>query len=348
MKFSSIIPKWIDVPTKAAELGEEWSGQAERIRKVLEQHPVGVDSELWWHPLEGNIWINEGDAARGDHKDLQKALETTDGINGVMVVDEARPEDKQEWVKVAMAPRGIGEMLQFLPAQYLKGIPSAPSPLAATLATGLLGAGLGYGAGWLGEKLMPDDWQRGRLRKNLAIAGGLAGALPGMMWAGVNHANGRSILDSWPNGDAPPVPVPAWYNRADYQVPEHVKQAMDGLSSRTSMLGGPDIQVDKFNNVVWNDPYVASQLTPQMQAAATGIMTGAAHLAGGGQTAKLISPMDVARFSLGMGSGYLSGAMLGSVAGKMLGAPPHVQDTLKQTGLFAGLLVNLVPKVFGA
>ena len=86
-----------------------------------------------------------------------------------------------EWVKVAYSPvlRKALTYLNFFPGKYPGGIPNAPSPLAATLTSGLVGAGLGYGTGYLAEKLMPKSWGRGKLRRTLAILGGLGGATPG-------------------------------------------------------------------------------------------------------------------------------------------------------------------------
>jgi hypothetical protein len=49
--------------------------------------------------------------------------------------------------------------------------------------------------------------------------------------------------------------------------------------------------------------------------------------------------MDVARISAGMGSGYLSGAIVGKVLGTLTGMPGSTQDRLKQT-----VAINIVGK----
>lgn len=344
-------PCWRLVPEKAAAMGQALLDQAEEIRTALADAPKLQDSEIWWQPELQEVWINEGDATDADHANkVKSALESMSFIAIVTRNDEARPPNHaaEGWVKIAMSPRTFGEILQFLPAQQLRGkIPSAPSPLAATLATGLLGAGLGYGAGWLGEKMLPREWERGRLRKTLATIGGLAGAVPGLAWGTVNAINGHGPTSSWPFEGGTPIDRPDWAVAAHQLATPDMQKASEEFRSHTSLLGGPDIPLNRFNDVVWNDPDVSSQLSPQMQAAATGIMTGAAHLAGDGQKAKLVSPLDVARFSLGMGSGYLSGALLGAFAGRVLGAPQETQDRFKQMGLFAGAINNLVPRIFG-
>jgi hypothetical protein len=63
------------------------------------------------------------------------------------------------------------------------------------LGGGLIGAGLGYGAGWLGSRILPKSWDRSRLPKTLAILGGMAGMSPGLATMGFNAANGKSLGD---------------------------------------------------------------------------------------------------------------------------------------------------------
>jgi hypothetical protein len=57
--------------------------------------------------------------------------------------------------------------------------------------------------------------------------------------------------------------------------------------------------------------------------------------------------MDVGRMAAGMGSGYLSGALVGKALGLMMGMPESTQDKLKNTGMFAGIVANMVPIAFG-
>ena len=49
----------------------------------------------------------------------------------------------------------------------------------------------------------------------------------------------------------------------------------------------------------------------------------------------------------GMGSGYMSGALVGKALGTMMGMPQERQEQLKSTGLWAGMIANLVPIAFG-
>ena len=49
------------------------------------------------------------------------------------------------------------------------------------------------------------------------------------------------------------------------------------------------------------------------------------------------------RMAVGMGSGYLSGALVGKSPGALTGMPDSAQDELKSVGLWAGIAKSLVP-----
>jgi hypothetical protein len=76
--------------------------------------------------------------------------------------------------------RGLGELSGYLPGGQLSwSIPGVPRHLQGMLGGGLLGAGLGYGAGWLGSRMLPASWNRERLPRTMAILGSLTGVAPG-------------------------------------------------------------------------------------------------------------------------------------------------------------------------
>jgi len=47
-----------------------------------------------------------------------------------------------------------------------------------------------------------------------------------------------------------------------------------------------------------------------------------------------------------MGTGWLSGMLVGKTLGALAGLRPESQKTLQQTGVWAGVLTNVVPKLF--
>jgi hypothetical protein len=82
-------------------------------------------------------------------------------------VNRVQPDVKQEedfgegcWVKIAASNtlQRLGEVLHWTPSRTpVTGFEGRP--LAAQIATGLLGAGLGYGAGAIGEQLIPERFR---------------------------------------------------------------------------------------------------------------------------------------------------------------------------------------------
>lgn len=100
------------------------------------------------------------------------------------------------WVKVAYSQtlRRAGELLNFFPGQYPGGVPNAPSPLAAMLTSGLIGAGLGYGGGRLLEATLPEGYGK-KLGRTGALLGGAVGMAPGAVWGAANTMTGRGFND---------------------------------------------------------------------------------------------------------------------------------------------------------
>ena len=56
--------------------------------------------------------------------------------------------------------------------------------------------------------------------------------------------------------------------------------------------------------------------------------------------------MDMGKITAGMGSGYLSGMIVGKVLGALTGMPETTQNRLKSTGMWAGMLANVAPIMF--
>jgi hypothetical protein len=266
-----------------------------------------------------------------------------------------------EWEKQGRSDflHQLGQYMNMIPGQYPGGIPNDPAPLTAMLVGGLAGAGLGYGAGFLGESVLPRHWRRGNLRNTLAAAGGAVGMLPGATWGAINASDGRNFNDNTLfQQPAGPNPVEDYSDVTQHfkvldHIPPELQQEVKMSFKQAAELhpgagfAGPGIDIDKFIHDVWEDPRVAGPLSRREQAAATGLLYGAANLPGKRNT-QIVTPFDVARMAAGMGTGYLSGMLVGKALGIMSGMPDKTQDTLKTTGMYAGLIANLVPLVFGA
>ncbi len=353
---------WRRVPELMLELYEKSAGVAAEVRTARETLPPLMPGygNVYWNADTKELWVVSGDSDERDVCDAWKRkLGKIPGVESVRVEAEYSPLGKEEhhpgpWVKVAGKPplQTAGEALNFFPNAVNKLVPGLQSPLGATLTGGLIGAGLGYAGGTALETLMPESWEHKRLRRTLALLGGLGGASPGLLWGAVNHANDKSPLDGWPLNDPATPPGPPPLERIYEPIfsgkgttGKPFTRKFGSFESETG-LGGPGINVNEFNQIVWTDPRVAGRLSPVMQAATSGLLTGAATLAGQDGQAKLITPWDVGRMAAGMGSGFLSGALVGKALGVLTGMPEPVQDRLKQTGMWAGVIANMVPLAF--
>lgn len=318
---------WQAVPWLALSWAEDLLPLVDGVRKKAAADGRAM---LWCHP-----------------ETHQTAPEPSDTENEPWV-----PIKAAEWA-VEDVGRPIGHALQIVPnaANRLVG---GPTPLASMLAGGLLGAGLGHAGGWLGEKAVGDDvLEPGKLRRTGRITGALLGLLPGLALGGLGMAarsdQGKNPWSAWvePN-------LLAGQKQASEE--EEIDQfflvrrqpggfvSCDDLSKRADedMTGifVETIPVDAFNRVVWRDPY----LTMPMRAAASGLVESASQVQGGIPT---VSPFDVARIAVGMGSGLLSGIAVGRVLGAVAGLHPEAQNKLQQAGAIAGLIKAVVPMAYG-
>lgn len=216
-----------------------------------------------------------------------------------------------------------------------------PRPLSSMLMGGLAGAGLGYVGGSLIEGLS-DKFEKNKLRRMLAILGAGAGAVPGGLWALSNTDRfGPKGLISDSDG------IVKW-NSVKELLPdstpneEFYKAAYDGFGMNALGFNENPIPVDDFGRVLWSydDPY-----TPfSTRAAASGLVDAASSLRG---NSSIVMPSDVARMAVGMGSGYMSGTLVGKTLGALAGLKPEAQRALQQAGTWAGMLNTVMPMAFG-
>lgn len=279
-----------------------------------------------------------------------------------VLIKYSKVRDKVEtvWSKEADFKTRLLELMQIVPYTPGKGIPNRASPLAGMLVGGMTGAGLGYGLGWVGEKLMPDAWEDGRLRKNLAMLGAGAGAaIPAgrglwnvthgrsfndmtMYQPGYSAENARRAMDIVENNKLPEMRRDAGVDAASGAITSATKSAED-----TTGLYGAPFDPEEFNEMLWQDTRIANRLPNNYQAAVSGLVTGAANLPNKSGPSSFVTPMDMARMTAGMGTGYMSGLFVGKVLGGLLGLPESTQETLKNTGMYAGLLRSVIPIAFG-
>lgn len=231
-----------------------------------------------------------------------------------------------------------------------------PNPLTRTLTGAALGSALGYGGGWLMEQLFPEKYMdRGKLRRNLAILGGLSGgAIPGYFFGrpAMRQHGMAGWLKSGEDLSSHPEPLRMIIESepkegvlatALARVGANTKTADECLQKAATSAGGaflPRIPVDAWNNVMLTAPGIPAPI----RAASAGLVNAASAAHGG---ARLVSPFDVGRIAMGMGSGAVSGMLVGKTLGALAGLTPDAQDAVFRAGVGAGILANVVPLAFG-
>lgn len=207
----------------------------------------------------------------------------------------------------------MGRLAQFWDGD-IAGIPNKPSALASLLVMAPLGAALGIGGGRAVSALTGGHVDPGDLRS--ALMGAALGSLPGIFYMGANAAGGQDIL----HGDVLNAPLA---KKSNY------------------------IPIDQFNVMLFDDPAVATRLPPTIQAAAAGMIQTASNLPGRKSELPIVTPTDIARLAVGMGSGYASGLFAGKALGALFGVSDKAQQVLRQSGAAAGLIKAVVPMVYG-
>jgi hypothetical protein len=361
---------WQQVPDKLISFLKAAGDFVPSLREALR----GADSlkEAHWNPDRNELFIQ----VHGDDVNItewQDKLANCNLTEVVVAPSGELPEtwEEEPWILVKKADpvtETAASLANFMPSSINKYL-GGPTPLAATLTGGLLGAGLGYGGGWLAEKLLGEKHLKpGRLSLVAALAGGGLGAAPGLWWGATSHRNNpdkpgwQAWIDNWPvrpqdlgeeNNEEPK-------EEEEFKAPASARDLIQSIQDRLPevvvprvfkkiafSVGGafaidsmPTIPKNQFGQTVWQD-----QQTPlPIRAATTGLLESASALRGG---TNFVSPMDVARIGLGMGSGYLSGAIVGRTLGALAGLQPDTQKSLQQAGTWAGILTNVVPMAFG-
>jgi hypothetical protein len=231
----------------------------------------------------------------------------------------------------------------------------SPSPAAAAIATGLLGAGIGYGGASILSKFLPSSWgwDTGNLRRAGLIGGGVIGALPGITEMGKSGLIGQSVWDG--NHMTEESRLRRFIDKTNRQeqqqkAPPFIPVKTGGYetapagSSIPYQYGTPTINSEQLLKTVWTHPGASQYLKPSERAVFTGAVTGAGHVSGSAYP----TPSDFARLTAGMGLGYAGGYAAGRVLGTLTGLPVPAQNTLANTGMYFGAVKATLPLLFGA
>lgn len=223
--------QWEDVPACLNDWLLKTAAPAYDVRRAASSVLTDTDIGYYYCPQTEKVALYV-DADVGDRARCKAAAIRAVGRDSVrplfLSYQELEAPDAS-WIKVAYSPtlRSLGENLNFFPGQYPGGMPNHPSPIAAMLTSGLVGAGLGYAGGKLGEKLLPNGYGR-KLPRTGALLGGLVGAAPGLAWGLTNNTIGNDFNDnsllSAP-ADSEPENFPGFVDGMNMLPPEEVETA---------------------------------------------------------------------------------------------------------------------------
>jgi len=363
--------RWEDAALWAAEAAGELRAPAGQLKQAIAVCYTDGDVGLYLAPTGETAAVFGRAATDNDLAAVKAAAAPVLGPAALRSEPLTHAEASSgAWIKVAYSQglRDFMTPLNFFPGRYPGGIPNAPSPLAATLSGSLLGAGLGYGVGAVAERLLPESWTQHRLRRTLAMLGGMGGAVPG--GAGILAAwqQGHSILDGQPLSPPPlstpelaPADLPL--GKSAYAEPlaavahqplpgrsgvlvarltKAAETAMGfGLTPVTRIPSVLDVNIDAAGRTLWE-----AGAGPALTGTTLAALQAAAQLPGGAGPG-LVTPEQLGRLAMGAGAGYATGALVGAVLGALTGLPPDVQNSLRNSGALVGVVQTAVPALFG-
>jgi hypothetical protein len=187
---------WFDIPATIDAWVEKVAAPGYDVRQEAAGTITASHVGYYVDPETSRVGIFAGMAAPDDRERVKRAAHRATGSEPLFLTYQELADPAGTWVKVAHSPalRRAGELLNFFPGQYAEGVPNAPSPVAAMLTSGLIGAGLGYGGGRLVGAFMPEGYGK-RLGRTGLLLGGALGMAPGLAWGGVNKLDGRRFND---------------------------------------------------------------------------------------------------------------------------------------------------------
>jgi hypothetical protein len=351
MKSSSNL-SWEDVPEQAMLYANAIRDTYKKVANALLP-----GTHAWINPYDNRVVVEKsGDVSIS----LEKEAIAHDICQPADNLSEGPPWILVKCARDMLASEFFGPVAKALmlrPSRFSDAIGGA-TPLASMLAGGVLSAGLGYGAGTIAESLAPSVFEKGRLRKNLAILGGVAGTIPGAGLAALGASTWNSPLNpdrnksSWrafttpnvlfgsPKTVSPIKQAAAALAAIQPEITESMQKAADEFGGMGQSISLEPIPVDAFNRLVLNDPFTP---TP-MQYATLGLINAASNIGG---PSRFVSPMDIARVGMGMGAGYVQASIGGRVLGALAGLTPQAQKTLQTAGVIAGAVKSVIPGLFG-
>lgn len=347
---------------------------------VITSTPVGY----YVSPPTGSVGLYAPGADAADRALTKAAAEriAPGAVRFLSYQELAAPD--AAWVKVAYSPtlRAVGEATNFFPGQYPGGLPNSPSPLAAMLTSGLIGAGLGWGTGKLIDKALPGRFGE-HLGRTGAVVGGLLGAAPGAGWAAANKIDGRPLNDptllggraggepvSYPTAMDGSNAVPPGTDEADplagarqfvskMIVPRKLAAALDAAEPCPMFLASVVKAASTFGTrddrahtpVDVNINHLGHVLwengtSPALTASTMGALYAAQQLPDPRARPGWATGHQLGQLALNAAGDYVTGRIVGGAINALVGSPIS-SPAYGGAAVVAGVLGAVVPKLFG-
>ncbi len=369
---------WADIP----DVIDTWTEKLAHPAYDLRTAAAGVitTSHVGYYidPLTDRVGIFAPTATAPDAARCKAAALRATGREPLFLSYQDLDTPAGTWVKVGHSPalRRAGELLNFFPGQLPGGLPNAPSPLAAMLTSGLLGAGLGYGAGRLIGGVLPAGYGD-RLGRTGAVLGGALGAAPGALWAATNKLTGRGLNDPGlldaPAGAEPvnypeaaqgtngpgPEPLPgtphALEEAADtlHQLPFHKIKlgslytaaaekvaATFGRADRRPATDA-DVNIDHLGRTLWD-----TGASPALAATTMGGLYAAQQLPDPRSRPGWVTGNQLGQLAANAAGDYATGYLVGKAINLAVGTP-YSAPAFGTAAAALGVLGAVVPRLFG-
>lgn len=356
--------EWEDLPAALDTWPLKCAAPCWALRPVLATTFVSAPVGVYWHLADARAAVY-GPTATATDLALVKAaahrvLDAPPAEEALTAADVA----SGTWIKLAYAPvlqQPAAEAQSFFPGMP-PGIPTTPSPLAAMLTTALIGGGMGYGLGRLGETLLPRHWHRERARRTGTLVGAASGAALALPWLLASAANRHRPDESWP-ADAPaaagsnaPPPLTEglrhdWerFYREQAQPGRYKEAAADfckaafadwqTLGEAAGRQATPyDVNMNALGQTLWE-----SGASPALTGTTMGALYAAHQLPDEHSTEDTVTGHQLGQLALNAGKGYLTGKLVGWVLNQAIGMPTTQWGGY---GAALGLIGTAVPKLF--
>lgn len=310
-------------------------------------------------------------------EDIEKTIKFAKEIGNTRPVPLTFDDlDQQAWVKIAYSQtfKTILENLNFIPGKYVGTIPNNPNPLAATLTSGLVGSGLGYGAGRLAKAMLPEGYGD-NLPVSLALLGGAGGAGTAALIRGYpSLAEGKSLTSNWPFSDTGEIvgqetgekskqPKHTLSDQTFKQLSdmlasfykskipaikpkkiETMKLSFDTFAPNVPLPATPtpfDVNVNALGQTLWQ-----TGASPQLTAGTMATMYAAGQMPSERQMPGYVTADQLGNLAMNAAGDYSKGFLAGYAINKVVGTPfTASQYGMANAGL--GIIGAVIPKIFG-